>query len=398
MSQDWLYRRPPRVVRKRNPNWRQFYKGVVLTVGLATSTESAFSVTPVGGAPALDIVVETSTALPIALVTKVKEIGLALEFDFSLQVNLLGGGAVVGLTTETDSAFAAVVNMGYDVGLTTETDSALAAPVLRELDAGKVTSIDTALGVIVGVSPIMELGNETDSALVITKIKTPTLAIALEVNEAFGLSEGTTTFVGRADETDTAFGVTPFITGQIGLSDEFDSAFGAIAERRYAIGLTTETDTGFVVTPAQVLIPVDLGWEDDDVTWGGVELGSKDFAPVYLDGVGFKILGFDPTVPLDVFVERRAAVYNKGAALLGLSVWPQIIGPTGHKIQIFLGGHETPEGAIDYEGPYDFTIGEDTFIDFAVAGKYLAIRFESTGVPVWTLQSYDIAYEIIGRH
>ncbi len=142
----------------------------------------------------------------------------------------------------------------------------------------------------------------------------------------------------------------------------------------------------------------DLGWEDDDATWGGIELTSKDFAPVFLSGTDFYALGFDPTAALTTFIERIAVVHANGMPVLGQLVWPQILGPDGSTIQISLGASETPEGAIDWEGPYDFTIGEDTFVDFVVPGKYLAIRFASTGVAAWTLQSYSIDYVGIGIH
>ncbi|MCK5607404.1 hypothetical protein KAR91_36305 [Candidatus Pacearchaeota archaeon] len=142
----------------------------------------------------------------------------------------------------------------------------------------------------------------------------------------------------------------------------------------------------------------DLGWEDDDATWGGIELTSKDFAPVFLSTTDFYALGFDPTVALDSHIERIAVVHANGMPVLGQMVWPQILGPDGFAIQISLGASETPEGAIDWEGPYNFTIGEDTFVDFAVAGKYLAIRFASSGVAAWTLQSYSIDYVTIGIH
>ncbi len=142
----------------------------------------------------------------------------------------------------------------------------------------------------------------------------------------------------------------------------------------------------------------DLGWEDDDVTWGGLELTSKVFSPVFLDGTQFYLLGYDPTTALNAYVERESVVHENGLPLLGTFVWPQILGPDGGIISISLGGAEVPDGAVAWEGPYDFVIGTDTFADFMVEGKYLAIRFESTGIAPWTLQSYSIDYEILGQH
>jgi len=142
----------------------------------------------------------------------------------------------------------------------------------------------------------------------------------------------------------------------------------------------------------------DPAWEDDDVVWGGTQLTSKELNPVFVEGVNFWGLGLDATAPLTVFLERMAVVHADGLVLLGGLVWPLVQGPSGGIIGISLGASETPEGAIDWEGPYDFIIGTDTFLDFMVTGKYLAIRFESTGVAAWSLQSYSIDYEVIGLH
>lgn len=142
----------------------------------------------------------------------------------------------------------------------------------------------------------------------------------------------------------------------------------------------------------------DLGWEDDDVTWGGIEITTKDFAPVYLSADEFFILGYGSETALDSFLERRGIIHEPGNIVLGQRVWPQITGPTGFTVQVKLGAHDTPDGAIDWEGPYDFTIDTDECLDFAVSGRFLAVRFESTGVPAWKLQGYDIDYKVIGRH
>lgn len=394
---DWVYRRPPRIVRKRNPNWRLIFAATVATIGVAEESDSAFSIAAIGGLPAADIATEIDISLGVDK-SKDKLVGLSVENDFSLSVNVFGVGGIVQLSIEVNASLPAIVNQSHLVGLATESDSVLALTPVKELDALKGIELDAANAIIVGVSPILLLTDEFDTALSIAVKKAITPITAVEDSIAFGVSSGDIFFVGLSEEVDTALDVSPSAAQALGLNVEFDSAQVTIARRNTLAGLVTESDSAFVATPSLFLVPVDLGWEDDDVTWGGIELGSKDFAPVILDGAGFKILGFDPTAPLDVFLERKSVVNERGAALLGLSVWPQIIGPTGEIIKISLGGHETPDGAIDYEGPYDFIIGQDTFVDFAVAGKYLAIRFESIGVPVWTLQSFDIAYEIIGRH
>jgi hypothetical protein len=158
-------------------------------------------------------------------------------------------------------------------------------------------------------------------------------------------------------------------------------------------------DEGFLGTTESTYIAkvnYDPTWEEDDAPWGGQLLGAKDLTPVYSIDESFYALGQGFDKPLECYFERRAVVFDKGLALIGRFVFPQIIGPSQGSVWISLGGHNTPDGQVDWEGPYEFKIGEDVSVDFAVAGRYLAIRFESTDTSVWGLQSFDIDYEITG--
>ncbi len=139
-------------------------------------------------------------------------------------------------------------------------------------------------------------------------------------------------------------------------------------------------------------------WAETIDPWGGVALGSKQFAPVYVSTTNFYIYGQDSTTALSTYVERRALIHEMGYSLLGRYVWPQILGNAGDVIQVSLGGSETPDGAISWEGPYNFEIGADTYVDFATPGRYLSIRFASTNSLGWTLQSYKVEYELTGKY
>jgi hypothetical protein len=349
----------------------------VVPTGLSTSAESAFAVDK----------------------DKVKDVGLSTESDSAFNVFAGGLGGEVGLPVEVDSAFA-VTRAGFtDVGLSTEADSSLAVTPRHEISASRVQGTDTAFPIAIGRAFLGAINTETDSALTVSSDKAPNLPIVVESDEAQKVFSGNEVFVGLSESIEQAFIVVPFAAGTVGLNIEIDVASSVQAKKDYAVlGQTSESDSAFSVTVSQVTVPQDLGWEADDVPWGGVDLSSKDFAPVYVNGTEFYLLGGDNSLALPIFLERRVAVQSGGQAMLGLAVWPQIIGPTGHDIEILLGGSETPEGPIDWEGPYNFTIGEDNFVDFAVAGNYLHIRFQSAGVPVWTLQNYGIEYEVIGRH
>ena len=142
----------------------------------------------------------------------------------------------------------------------------------------------------------------------------------------------------------------------------------------------------------------DLGWEDDDAPWGGTELSSKEFVPVYVKLTDFYALGYDSSIALDSYVERLNLLHVPGAIVEVGYFWPQIIGPVGYTVQVYMGASDTPDGSVLWEGPYDFTIGEDQYVDFCISGRYISLRVESTGAPSWKFQGYDLDYEIIGQH
>ncbi len=136
-------------------------------------------------------------------------------------------------------------------------------------------------------------------------------------------------------------------------------------------------------------------WNEAVGPWGGVDLTSKTVAPVYVASTNFFIFGEDQETPLNSFIERKAMLSGKGSHLMVNKIVPQILGPSGATVQISVGGAETPDGAITWEGPYNFAVDEDSFSDFVITGKYMAVRYASAFAGV-TIQSYDIEYEIVG--
>ena len=80
-------------------------------------------------------------------------------------------------------------------------------------------------------------------------------------------------------------------------------------------------------------------------------------------------------------------------------IWPLITGTAGDVVKVYAGGHDSPEGAVRWEGPKNFTIGTSTFADFdQTEGPYIGIRFESQGMSPWQLLGYEILIENVGRY
>lgn len=79
------------------------------------------------------------------------------------------------------------------------------------------------------------------------------------------------------------------------------------------------------------------------------------------------------------------------------SVFPKISAPNPVTFNIYAGAQDTPGGAIIWEGPYTFTTGVDTKVDFMVSGKFLAVKFEETGGLPWSFDGYALDLDVISE-
>lgn len=78
-------------------------------------------------------------------------------------------------------------------------------------------------------------------------------------------------------------------------------------------------------------------------------------------------------------------------------LWPRITGDEGATLNVYVGGQDAPDGEVDWQGPYSYTVGETDHIDALVTARLHAIRFESTGAFNWSLHGYDLEVANRGR-
>lgn len=314
--------------------------------------------------------------------------------------------AAANQSAETDTALPITVSQSIlqTVNTATESDSAqsVVASVTLVRSVGQVVENDLANGISVDATFVRSVGQASENNIAQPISQAGELIVLVgqvletDVAQAVNVISPLLVSVGIATETDVAQGISSEKLLTLGQPAESDSAQSISLNGVFVrlVGQATETDFAQTISPP---IAIDLGWEDDDNTWGGIELGSKFFSPIFAAGDEFFLLGGNATDYLTMFLERRSAIHEKGFVVSGGMVYPLITGPTGSAVRISLGSHDTPDGAIDWEGPYDFVIGEDFFVDFNVTGRYLAVRFESSSIPVWQLQSYKIEYEVVGK-
>lgn len=77
-------------------------------------------------------------------------------------------------------------------------------------------------------------------------------------------------------------------------------------------------------------------------------------------------------------------------------MYPVFKAPAGTVVQVSVGAQKVVDEPITWDGPRDFRIGIDKFLDFGVAGEMLAVRFTSSGQPPWELLSYTLGIADIG--
>ena len=78
-------------------------------------------------------------------------------------------------------------------------------------------------------------------------------------------------------------------------------------------------------------------------------------------------------------------------------LWPEISIQNGTTVDIHVGGQETLNDPISWQGPFAFEVGVDDKIDMDVVGRYLSFRFETNDQSQWKLDSYSVNVDILGQ-
>lgn len=104
--------------------------------------------------------------------------------------------------------------------------------------------------------------------------------------------------------------------------------------------------------------------------------------------------------PMTAVVERSGlGIDGKDLAsrLFLRSIFPRVEGPSGAVLKVWVGGQDTADSPIFWEGPREFRIGLDRKVDFRMNSRMLAVKFQSEGNFSWKLSSYDLDVDFVGR-
>ena len=72
------------------------------------------------------------------------------------------------------------------------------------------------------------------------------------------------------------------------------------------------------------------------------------------------------------------------------SVWPKMSVSEDTTVNVYVGSSMSSEESIAWEGPYTFNPDEQSKVPVRVSGKYIGVKFESTGDQTWRLDGYSL--------
>jgi hypothetical protein len=150
-------------------------------------------------------------------------------------------------------------------------------------------------------------------------------------------------------------------------------------------------------------------WDDDAEVWNKRAYNPVAQTNLICDPTRIKLYRVDDTnqfagANMTAYLERTGlhtfAVGNQ--ALGGMDriktvteVWPRLEG-TG-SVRIYVGSQMSTGDPINWSPARTFTIGSDKKADVNVSGRFIAVRFESTGDSSWKLTGYDMRVNVGGR-
>jgi hypothetical protein len=145
-------------------------------------------------------------------------------------------------------------------------------------------------------------------------------------------------------------------------------------------------------------------WDEDGEPWGDYIYSSVDEGMLIANFTATELQSVDTAntrdgTNIEAYLERTGMDMGEpDAAKLVRRVWPRCTLTNGQTVKIRVGASETAGGPITWSSEYDYTVGSDRNIMTFARGRYIAVRFRTTGVAALHLDGFDIEYELSGRY
>jgi hypothetical protein len=139
----------------------------------------------------------------------------------------------------------------------------------------------------------------------------------------------------------------------------------------------------------------DAPWDTDLTAWNGPDF-TPDTARVMMGSADTKLFLLDASTSFDgalpsAYLERRGLHFDMPERIKEVScVRPRITGNRGGTVVVRLGVAENPGDEPTWGPPLTYTIGSTPKLDQFIAGRYLAIRFETGTAYSWKLDGFSL--------
>jgi hypothetical protein len=150
-------------------------------------------------------------------------------------------------------------------------------------------------------------------------------------------------------------------------------------------------------------------WTSEDKNWNEITttsfiskegktliMASASDTKLYRNGTGHTEDGTDMTS----FIERTGLSMdaqgqpNHAMVKQVTSVWPKMSG--SDSVNVYVGSQMSTEDSVTWEGPYTFDPDTQSKVPVRVTGKYIGVKFESTGDQTWRLDGYSLDVQNAG--
>lgn len=144
-------------------------------------------------------------------------------------------------------------------------------------------------------------------------------------------------------------------------------------------------------------------WDASDAVWNSTGITESSPRLILADHTNKKTFVADQTkqfnnVNFTAYVERTGlSLGDPTRVKLLKSVRPIFDAPVGTEITIRIGAAMDIQSSTTWNSPQTYTVGTSLKVDGFARGRFLAVRFESTGSVNWRLKRYDLEVEWFGK-
>jgi hypothetical protein len=145
-------------------------------------------------------------------------------------------------------------------------------------------------------------------------------------------------------------------------------------------------------------------WDADDTAWNQYEYTQATPRLLLASAVNQSLVLVDTGktfqgTPMMSLVEKTGLSFDAPDAVKYCKgVRPRFEAQAGTEINVYVGSQDDLEEPVEWTGPVPFVVGTDLQADLETSGRYLAVRFQSTGIVSWRLKQFDMDVTVVGGY